>query len=509
MNPDLPASKRWPITVSVMLASVMAALDQTIANVALPHIQGSVSASQDQIAWVLTSYLIASAIMIPMTGWLVNRIGRKTLFLISIIGFTLMSMLCGLATSLPQIVMFRLLQGFFGAPLMPLAQTVMLDSNPPEKHAQAMALWGSGTLLGPILGPAMGGWLTEHLSWRWVFFINLPIGILAAAGIWLFMSREEGTQPPKRFDFLGFASIVAFVGGTQLVLDRGPGADWFQAPEIWIEAIIAVIGLWIFITHTLTAKQPFFDRRLAQDRNFITTTSATFFCGIPLVSTSALLPSLMQGLLGYPVLDAGLMSMPRGIGTMVAMVAFSKAPRGLDPRVAILGGIVLTAIAMFQMMHFDLSMSVEPLIVSGLLHGAGLGLMFVALTTTAFSTLAPDLRPEGSALFSLIRGLGASIGVSITQAMLVANAATMHASLAAHLDPSNPVVRADIGQSVDLTTVAGLAGVEGEISRQALMVAYVDDFKLLMFVTFACLPLLLFIRPSRAAPGEAVHVAID
>ena len=248
------------------------------------------------------------------------------------------------------------------------------------------------------------------------------------------------------------------LAGLQLVLDRGPTADWFHAPEIWIEAIVAVIGLWIFVTHTLTAEQPFFDRRLAQDRNFITTTFASFFCGIPLVSTTALLPSLMQGLLGYPVLASGLMSMPRGIGTMISMVIFSKAPPGIDPRLAILCGMALTAIAMVQMMHFDLSMSIEPFIISGLLQGAGLGLTFVALTTTAFSTLAPNLRAEGSSLFSLVRGLGASIGVSVTQAMLVSDAATMHSSLAGHLDPSNPVVRADIGQRLDLTTATGLAG---------------------------------------------------
>src|SRR6185369_1507584 len=265
------AKNRWPITISIMLATVMNSLDTTIANVALPHIQGSVSASADQITWVLTSYIVSAAIMTPLSGWMADRIGRKRMFLVSIGGFTVASMLCGIATSLPEIVIFRVLQGVFGAALIPLSQAVLLDINPPEKHGQAMAVWGAGAILGPILGPVLGGWLTDNLSWRWVFFINLPIGILAFLGVWLFI-QENKHDNPKKFDFFGFGTLIVFIGAFQLFLDRGPSQDWFGSRETWIEFIVAVTALWLFVVQTLTAEHPFFDRALSRDRNFVTST---------------------------------------------------------------------------------------------------------------------------------------------------------------------------------------------------------------------------------------------
>ncbi|HQN51981.1 MAG TPA: DHA2 family efflux MFS transporter permease subunit, partial [Phenylobacterium sp.] len=298
MTSPQDVANRVPITIAIMLATVMNSLDTTIANVALPHIQGSVSASQDQITWVLTSYIVAAAIMTPMSGWLADRVGRKRLYLISIAGFTIASMLCGVADSLVEIVGFRLLQGLFGAALIPIAQAILLDINPPEKHGQAMAIWGAGAILGPILGPAIGGWLTEQASWRWVFFINLPIGILAFAGVFLFISRDGGARA-KPFDFLGYASLVGFIGGLQLMLDRGPGEDWFASPEIWTYLLVTIGSLWVFLVHTLTAAHPFFDRALARDRNFVTASIFGFFIGILLFSTVALLPPMMQGLMGY------------------------------------------------------------------------------------------------------------------------------------------------------------------------------------------------------------------
>ncbi len=499
-------ANRWPITIAIMLATVMNSLDTTIANVALPHIQGSVSASSDQITWVLTSYIVAAALVTPMTGWLAARLGRKNLFLISIIGFTITSMLCGLATSLPEIVIFRLLQGVFGAALIPLSQAVLLDINPPEQHGQAMAIWGAGAILGPVLGPALGGWLTESLNWRWVFFINLPVGILALLGVWFFIRGDKGDKP-RPFDFLGFGALVLFIGGFQMMLDRGPGEDWFSSPEVWTEALVGLSGLWIFVAHTLTAKHPFFDRRLARDRNFLTASIFGFFIGILLFSTMALLPPMMQNLLGYPVLTSGLVSMPRGIGSFIAMFVVGQLIGRIDTRLILMTGLSISCVALWQMMHFDLSMTAGPLMISGFIQGLGIGLIFVPLSTLAFATVTPELRGEGSSLYTLIRNLGSSVGISIMQALVVFHTRTVGAGLSEHIDPSSPTIRAALG--VRVGNPAGLMGLENEITRQATMIAYIDDFKLMLIVTVLCMPMLLLMRKPKLQQGGPRHVEVD
>jgi DHA2 family multidrug resistance protein len=500
-------ANRWPITISIMLATVMNSLDTTIANVALPHIMGSVSASADQITWVLTSYIISAAIMTPMSGWLSDRIGRKRLFLICIGGFTVASMLCGIATSLGEIVGFRLLQGLFGAALIPLSQAVLLDINPPEKHGQAMAIWGAGAILGPILGPALGGYLTEHLSWRWVFFINLPVGILAFLGVWFFIARDvKGKAKP--FDFLGFGMLSVFIGAVQLVLDRGPSQDWFTSPEIWIETIVAAIAFWVFVIHTATAKHPFFDRAFARDRNFITACVFGFFVGILLFSTMALLPPMMQTLMGYPVLTSGLVSMPRGLGSFAAMFLVGQLIGRVDTRLILLTGLSLSAVSLWQMTHFDLSMSEMPFITTGIVQGLGIGMIFVPLSTLAFATVPPHLRGEGSSLYTLIRNLGSAVGISIMQALVVANTQTMHASLAANVNPADPVVAAGMAGRFDLSSATGLDALNNELTRQASMVAYVDDFRLMLIITLLCMPMLLLLRrPRGGAPADPAHAA--
>jgi len=505
------ARNRWPITISIMLATVMNSLDTTIANVALPHMQGSVSASPEQITWVLTSYIVSAAIMTPLSGWLADRIGRKRMFLISIGGFTLASMLCGAATSLPEIVLFRVLQGVFGAALIPLSQAVLLDINPPEKHGQAMAIWGAGAILGPILGPALGGYFTETLSWRWCFYINLPIGILAFLGVLFFISGDR-LRAAKKFDFLGFGMLTLFIAAFQMVLDRGPSQDWFHSREIWTEAILAAVGLWVFVVHTMTTRNPFFDRALLRDRNFVTASVFGFFVGILLFSTMALLPPMMQTLMGYPVLTSGLVSMPRGIGSFAAMFLVGRLVGRVDIRLILFTGLSLSAISLWQMAHFDLSMTAWPLILSGLIQGLGTGLLFVPLSVLAFATLAPAHRPEASSVYTLVRNLGASVGISIMNALLVANIQTMHSSLAAGIDPSNAVVRANLPTMFDPSTAAGITSLNGEITRQATMVAYVDDFRLMLVITLICIPMLLIMRKPRAATGgdvggEALHAA--
>jgi DHA2 family multidrug resistance protein len=509
MTTEQDVKNRVPITIAIMLATVMNSLDTTIANVALPHMQGSVSASSDQITWVLTSYIVSAAIMTPLSGWLANRIGRKLMFLLSIGGFTVASMLCGIATSLPEIVIFRVLQGVFGAALIPLAQAVLLDINPKEKHGQAMAMWGAGAILGPILGPAVGGYFTENLSWRWCFFINLPIGILAFLGVLFFISGDKLTKA-KKFDFLGFGMLTLFIGAFQVMLDRGPGEDWFHSREIWIELIAAIIGLWVFIIHTLTTANPFFDRGLMRDRNFVTASMFGFFIGILLFSTMALLPPMMQVLMGYPVLTSGLVSMPRGLGSFCSMFLVGQLIGRVNTRIILLAGLTISAIALWQMIHFDLSMTAGPLMVSGFIQGMGIGLLFVPLSTLAFATLPPLLRPEGSSVFTLIRNLGSSVGISIMSGLVVRNTQTMHASMAGNMIISNPTVRAALPPMLDPSTPAGAVALNGEITRQATMVAYVDDFRLMLVITLFCIPMLFFMRtPKRAPRAEPAHAAVD
>jgi len=502
------ARNRWPITISIMLATVMNSLDTTIANVALPHMQGSVSASPEQITWVLTSYIVSAAIMTPLSGWLADRIGRKRMFLISIGGFTAASMLCGIATSLPEIVLYRVLQGVFGAALIPLSQAVLLDINPPEKHGQAMAIWGAGAILGPILGPALGGYFTENFSWRWCFYINLPIGILAFLGVLFFISGDR-TRAAKKFDFLGFGMLTLFIAAFQMVLDRGPSQDWFQSKEIWTETILAAVGLWVFVAHTFTTDHPFFDKALIRDRNFVTASIFGFFVGILLFSTMALLPPMMQVLMGYPVLASGLYSMPRGLGSFAAMFLVGRVIGKVDTRLILLTGLSLSCIALWQMMNFDLAMTARPFITSGIIQGLGIGLLFVPLSTLAFATIPPHLRPEGSSVYTLVRNLGSSVGISIMNALVVANTQTMHASLAAKVVTSDPVVRNALPGMFNPATTSGIVALNAEITRQASMVAYVDDFRLMFVITIACMPMLLLMRRPRRVGGEPLHAAID
>jgi DHA2 family multidrug resistance protein len=499
----------WPITISVMLATVMNSLDTTIANVALPHMQGSLSASSDQITWVLTSYIVSAAIMTPLSGWLADRVGRKKIFLLSIGGFTIASMLCGIATSLPEIVFFRLLQGVAGAALIPLSQAVLLDIWPKEQHGQAMAIWGAGAILGPILGPGIGGYLTENFSWRWCFYINLPVGILALLGVWFFIAGDRiGRHKP--FDFLGFGMLSLGVGAVQMMLDRGPSQDWFHSAEITTYAILATIAAWVFISHTLTATHPFFDRRLARDRNFVTASIFGFFVGVLLFSTMALLPPMLQGLMGYPVLTSGLATMPRGIGSWLAMFAVGRLIGKVDTRAILFFGLSLNAFALWQMTHFDLSMSMRYVVISGLIQGFGIGFIFVPLSTLAFASIPPVLRPEGSSLYTLVRNLGSSVGISVMEAQVVSQSAAAHAGLTAQLDPANPVVRSTLSQAMNPATTVGAMTLNNEITRQGAMVAYVGVFHIMFYITLACIPMLLIMRaPRREAGGEPVHAAVD
>ncbi|WP_410209953.1 DHA2 family efflux MFS transporter permease subunit [Aquirhabdus sp.] len=503
------SKNRVIITIAVMLATIMQALDTTIANVALPRMQGTLSATQDQMTWVLTSYIVAAAITIPLTGWLANRYDRRLIFLISIAGFTLASALCGLAENLPQIVLFRLLQGISGAALVPLSQAILFDINPPERHGSAMATWGVGVTMGPILGPALGGWLTENYNWRWVFYINVPIGILAFLGLLFFLPKRPG-NPLSRFDFLGFISLSLAIGALQLFLDRGELKGWFSSPEIVIEALVAGIGLYIFVVHMFSHKSPFLNPALFKDRNFLTSNVFIFVVGVVLFATLALIPPMLQGLMNYPVVTTGLVTAPRGIGTMLAMMIVGRLVGRIEVRVLIAFGLVLTIISLWQMTQFSLLMNEWPMIISGVLQGFGVGLVYVPLSTVAFATLPPHLRTEGTAFFNLMRNLGSSVGISMVQILLTRNTQILHASLAEHITPFNPAAQPALqAAKIDLASPQSLAILNNEITRQAAMIAYLNDFKLIMIMAIVLLPLLVFIQKARQKPSNEHPVVME
>lgn len=479
------------ITLAIMLATIMQVLDTTIANVALPSMTGDLGASQDTINWVLTSYIVSAAIATPLTGWMSDRFGRRELFLVSIVGFVATSVACGLAWSLPSMVAFRVMQGLFGAAIVPLSQTFLLDINSREKAGQAMAMWGAGIMVGPIIGPSLGGWLTESWNWRWVFFINLPVGILAFLGSAAFLPRS--IRRPRSFDIMGFAMLALGIGALQMLLDRGAEVDWFSAGEIWIYAILSVSGLWIFGVHIATKDRPFLDPRMFADRNFATGLVFIFVIGVLLLSSLALLPPMLSRIFGYPVVTTGLVMAPRGVGTMISMLLVGRLVRVVDPRKLVVAGLSLTALSLWEMTGFSPQMDSWPVIRSGITQGLGLGLVFVPLSTLAFATLPPEFRADATSLFSLVRNIGSSIGISLVTVMLTRNVQVNHAELSAAVNPFNPVL-----QGANPAAAAGsssaLATLDQLVNAQASMISYIDDFWLMMWVTLAAIPLALLLR---------------
>ena len=496
------ARHRGLITASVTLATVLQAVDTTIANVALPHIGGNLSASLEQMDWVLTSYIVAAAIMTPLSGWLAGRFGRKRVLVLSVVGFTVSSMLCGMAQSIDQIVFFRVLQGLCGAGLVPLSQAVLLDINPPERHGRAMALWGQGVVLGPMLAPVLGGWLTNNYSWRWVFYINVPFGILSAMGLMAYV-RESDTRS-TRFDFLGFGALSLAVGALQILLDRGELKDWFGSPEIWIETGVAIGALYVFIVHTLTAREPFISLRLFKDTNFAMGNLLVFVVGVVLFATLALLPPLLQDLMGYPVLTSGLAMAPRGFGSFISMYVAGRLIGRVDVRLLMGVGIAVTAASLEMMCGYSTLMPQALVWSTTFLQGLGTGLTYVTLTTVAFATLGVQYRSEGTSMFNLLRNVGSSIGIAATGALLTSNTQVMHERLAAHIIPWGGQIQ--LPAPFSFTAPAGLAALNAAVTRQAQMIAYNDDFKLMFVLTLALIPLVLLLRPARARAQESVVV---
>jgi DHA2 family multidrug resistance protein len=502
-----PVANRGAITACVILAVIMQALDTTIANVALPYIQGSVSASADQINWVLTSYIVAAAIMTPPSGFLSAKFGRKRVLMTAIAGFVIASVLCGLAQSLLEIVAFRLLQGLFGAALVPLSQGILLDMYSLEERGSAMALFGVSVMVGPVLGPVIGGWLTDNISWRWVFYINVPIGALAFFGISFFVT-ETKTDPNVKLDWLGFGTLSLAIASFQIFLDRGEQLDWLSSGEIIIEAIVAASAFYIFLVHTFTSPKSFVNPRLFLDRNFAICMIFIFIVGVTYLASLALMTPYLQTLMQYPVMTAGIVMGPRGLGTMVCMFVVGRLIGKVDTRLLIVLGLGLTAWAMWEMSGWTPDVSQWTIISVGFVQGAGLGFLFVPLTTLAFSTLPAQMRGEGTGLYNLSRNVGSSVGISVVTALISENVQVNHADIAAYITSLNPgFANAAVAHAYNPFTAAGRAAIDGVITLQATIIAYIDDFKFLMILSLGVIPLVLLFKKA-SKPAEIDHSAV-
>ncbi len=502
----MEGGQRTLLTIALMLAVLMQVLDTTIANVALPHMQAALGATQESINWVLTSYIVASAIAIPIAGWLADRIGRKRLLLLATVSFTIASFLCAIATSLPEMVVFRALQGVSGAFLVPLAQATLFDIYPQEKHGQAMALFGGGIMIGPILGPLLGGWLTDSFDWRWVFLVNLPVGLLAGVMLWRYLPKMKITL--RKFDLFGFALIALALGSLQLMLDRGQQLDWFESWEIRLEAGIFLATFWMFVVHILTGREPLFEKAMFADRNFATGMLFMGVMGLLMLAVLALLPPLLQRLYGYSVLQSGMLTMPRGVGTLISMVIAGRLGKRFDMRFLIALGMGLMGLSLYMMTGFALEQGPRPVVLSGVVQGLGLGLLFATVQVIAFGTLAPRLRTAASSLLNLARNVAGSAGISLVSALLARNLQVSHSDLGQHItDQDLPSTIGPLIGAIGIPAQSAMAFIDAQINRQAAFIAYLDDFYIMMWVTFAAIPLVLLLRPTKPAEGGQMAMA--
>jgi MFS transporter, DHA2 family, multidrug resistance protein len=510
----VPGLRRNMVTACTMTATIMQALDTTIANVALPYMQGTLSASQDQINWVLTSYIVAAAIMTAPVGWIANRFGRKSIFIICSAGFTVASLLCGVAQDINQMVLFRLLQGVFGAALVPLSQAVMLDSYSLQERAKAMSIWGMGVMMGPIMGPSLGAWLTETYSWHWVFFVNLPFGAFTVLGLAIFMD-ETKKDMNLRFDWFGFTALALGIGSLQLALDRGEQLGWLESNEIIAEFIVSAVGFYYFFAHSLTASRPFIQFALFRDRNFVTGCVFMGVMGLVLYSTMALSSPYLQNVIGYPIITAGVLLASRGCGTFVAMMIVGRLMRYIEARTLIVCGLGLTALSLFQMTGWTDQTGVSEIVTVSVVQGFGFGLVFVPLSTVAFLTLPGHLRTDGTSMLTLMRNVMSSVGISIVIAQLTEGSRRVYAVLNNHVNPFNHAMQMpDVTRMIDMATDKGRAMADAMLQLQAQIIAFSQDYQLVMIFILCSIPLAVMIGSTKASlrsrpTGEPEHAVME
>ena len=499
-----PKANPWTIAGSVMLATFMVVLDSSVANVALPHIAGSLSASTDESTWVLTSYLVANAIMLPAAGWIARRIGRKKLLLFSILLFTLASLLCGVALTMPMLIVARVLQGIGGGGMQPLAQSILLESFPPRQHGTAMAAFGIGVIVAPIIGPTLGGWITDSYSWRWIFYINLPIGILALIMVNLYV--EDPPYLRKAFhgaiDYLGFGLMTLWLGTLQLVLDKGQEADWFSAPWICWTAAVSTLALVAFIVRELTDHEPIVQLRIFRDRNFAVGTLITVTYGFVLYAATAMLPLFLQTLMGYSALQSGLSVSPRGLGAMASMVMVGLLVRKIDARLLMAFGFALLGASTWMLGNISLEIGMSSVVIPNILNGFAMGFVFVPLTTLTLSRLRKQEKGNATGIYNLMRNIGGSVGIATVTTMLVRGSQIHQSTLAA--DAGSPLasglargLQARLfSQGADMVTAQhkALGMIYRSVQQQSALMAYADNFRLIAILALACIPLLLLFQ---------------
>ena len=495
----VPGLRRNMVTICAMTATIMQALDTTIANVALPYMQGTLSASQDQINWVLTSYIVAAAIMTAPVGWIANRFGRKRIFILCSGGFTIASVLCGLAQDINQMVLFRLLQGMCGAALVPLSQAVMLDSYALHERAKAMSIWGMGVMMGPIMGPSLGAWLTETYSWHWVFFVNLPFGIFTVLGLLVFMDETKKNRE-LRFDWFGFLALAVGIGALQIALDRGEQLGWTESNEIIAEFIVSIVGFYYFFAHSFTTSRPFIQFAIFKDKNFIGGCVFMAVMGLVLFSTMALSSPYLQNVIGYPIITAGLLLASRGCGTFVAMMLVGRLMRYIEARTLIISGLSLTCLSLFYMTGWTDQTGVPEIVTLSIIQGFGFGLVFVPLSTVAFLTLPNHLRTDGTSMLTLMRNVASSIGISVVIAQLTEGSRRTYAILSQHVSPFNHAMQMpDVRSMIDMSTDKGRAMMDVMVNLQAQIIAFSQDYQMVMIFTLCAIPLAIMIGSTKAA----------
>jgi len=509
-----PSFNPWLIATSVMLATFMEVLDTSVANVALPHIAGNLSATPEESTWVLTSYLISNAIILPATNWLGSLFGRKRFLIVCIGIFTLSSALCGAASSLGMLLVARILQGAGGGALQPIAQAVLLESFPAEKRGSAMAVYGMGIVVAPIIGPTLGGWITDNYSWRWIFYINIPVGLLAMLMAKTFIEDPPYIrgQRPGRIDFIGFGLMAVGLATLQLVLDKGQEEDWFSSAFIIRSILIAVVALIAFVIWELRTKDPIVNLRVLANRNFATGTALIATVGIALYGTTALLPLFLQTLLGYPALQSGLAVSPRGIGAIVSMIFVGRLLGKVDGRYLIVFGFAILAVSTYLLSDINLQITVRSIAWPQVFSGFALGFVFVPLTVLATGTLRNEEIGNATGIYNLMRNVGGSFGIAGVTTMLARSAQAHQAAMVSHLTPYDPVFRERLSEMVSnfaahgnvVTATQQAYGVMYQtLVRQATLLAYIDNFRFLALLCLICLPAGLLFKKVRARGGPA------
>ena len=505
----------WIVTISVMMATFMELLDTTVVNVSIPHISGNLAATVEEGTWVVTSYLVANAIILPMSGWLARYMGRKKLLVLCVTGFTITSLLCGMATTLPSLIFFRVLQGLTGGGLQPLAQAILLETFPQEKHGHAMAAFGVGILLAPILGPTLGGWITDNYSWRWIFYLNLPVGVFSVAMISRFVFDPPYIRRSAgRVDLWGIGLLALGLGTLQVVLDTGQRKDWFSSDYIRFFAALSVAGLVSLVIREMMAKDPVVDLRALANRTFSAGVFLITLLGFVLYASLVLLPIYLETLLGYPAYNAGLALSPRGIGSLATMPLTGYLTSKIDPRRIVVVGLILGSITMFQLSHLNLNAGYWDIFWPQVLQGVALAFLFVPLMALSMSRVPKEKMGNATSIFNLMRNIGGSFGIAIMTTFLARRSQFHQSRLVANITPGNVKAQAMIAgmqgwfhsQGIDNVSAKrkALAAAYGVVQAHAAMLSFVEAFWVMGIIFSAMLPFLLLLRrPPRARSPES------